>query len=40
MSKNNIGLSKGIDWIIVWLYLLLVTVGIMAIFAVTYHEGD
>ncbi|MFI5186475.1 MAG: rod shape-determining protein RodA [Chitinophagales bacterium] len=33
-------MSKGIDWTLAWIYLLLVTVGITAIFAVTYKEGD
>jgi rod shape determining protein RodA len=40
MSRNQIGISKGVDSTIIWLYLLLVTIGIMAIFAVTYREGD
>ena len=41
MSRNNNpGISKGIDTSLVWLYLLLVIVGITAIFAVTYKDGD
>jgi rod shape determining protein RodA len=40
MNQNNIGISKGIDWSLVGLYLLLVAIGIIAIFGVTYHEGD
>ena len=41
MSRNNnTGISKGIDTSLVWLYLLLVIVGITAIFAVTYKDGD
>jgi rod shape determining protein RodA len=40
MNRNNVGLSKGIDVIMIWLYLLLVSIGILAIFAVTYREGD
>lgn len=40
MNQNNIGISKGIDWSLVGLYLLLVAIGIMAIFGVTYHDGD
>jgi rod shape determining protein RodA len=40
MSRNQIGISKGVDSSIIWLYLLLVSIGIMAIFAVTYREGD
>ena len=38
MAKNNPGISKGVDWSLVWLYLLLVAIGIMAIFAATYNE--
>lgn len=40
MNRNEPALSKGIDWVLVWLYLLLVGIGITAIFAVTYKEGD
>src|SRR5678816_3349340 len=32
--------SKGVDWSLVWLWFLLSAVGIMAIFGVTYHDGD
>ena len=40
MSQNNPAISKGIDWSLVWIYLLLVAIGIMAIFGATYTEGD
>lgn len=40
MSQNNPAISKGIDWSFVWMYLLLVAIGIMAIFGATYTEGD
>lgn len=40
MSENNPTISKGIDWSLAWIYLLLVLVGITAVFAVTYKEGD
>jgi rod shape determining protein RodA len=40
MNRNDTGISKGIDVSLIWLYLLLVIIGIMAIFAVTYKEGD
>ena len=41
MSQHNQpGLSKGIDWSLIGLYLLLVTIGIIAIFGATYKEGD
>jgi rod shape determining protein RodA len=40
MNQNNRVISKGIDWSMVWMYLLLVAIGIMAIFGATYVEGD
>ena len=40
MTRNNAGISKGADPILIWLYLLLVGVGIMAIFGATYRDGD
>src|SRR5258705_4309013 len=40
MNERNPTISKGIDWSLVWIYLLLVLIGITAIVAVTYKEGD
>ncbi|MBI3138062.1 MAG: rod shape-determining protein RodA [Sphingobacteriales bacterium] len=40
MNQRNPAISKGIDWSLVWIYLLLVTIGLTAIFAATYSEGD
>jgi rod shape determining protein RodA len=40
MNQYNPAISKGIDWSTVWIYLLLVAIGIMAIFGATYVEGD
>ncbi len=40
MNQRNPAISKGIDWSLVWIYLLLVGFGLTAIFAVTYKEGD
>lgn len=40
MNRDNTGISKGVDPVMIWLYLLLVGIGILAIFAVTYREGD
>ncbi|MBK5272098.1 MAG: rod shape-determining protein RodA, partial [Bacteroidia bacterium] len=40
MNQNNPAISKGVDWSLVWIYLLLVAVGLIAIFAATYKEGD
>ncbi|KIC94559.1 rod shape-determining protein RodA [Flavihumibacter solisilvae] len=40
MSQRKPEISKGIDWLLVWLYIILVSVGILSIFATTYKEGD
>jgi rod shape determining protein RodA len=40
MNDRNPTISKGVDWSLAWIYLLLVGIGITAIFAVTYKEGD
>ncbi len=40
MNQRNPTISKGIDWSIIWIYLLLVAIGLTAIFAATYKEGD
>ncbi|RYY66320.1 MAG: rod shape-determining protein RodA [Chitinophagaceae bacterium] len=39
-SKSKGTISKGVDPLLVWLYLILVGIGITAIFGVTYKEGD
>jgi rod shape determining protein RodA len=40
MNQHNPEISKGIDWLLVWLFIILSGVGIMSIFAATYREGD
>ena len=40
MSRNQPTISKGIDWSLVWIYFILSAIGIMAVFAVTYKDGD
>lgn len=40
MSQRNATISKGVDWIMIWLYVALVTIGILSIFSVTYREGE
>lgn len=40
MRHSNSSISKGIDWSLVWIYLALVLIGLSAIFAATYQEGD
>jgi len=40
MYKKNPSISKGIDWVMVFLYLALVTIGLLCIFSVEYKSGD
>lgn len=40
MNQKNPTISKGIDWLLVWLYIILTCIGIASIFATTYREGD
>ncbi len=38
--KEHNTISKGIDWSLVWIYIVLVVVGILMIFANEYREGE
>ncbi|MDH7463804.1 rod shape-determining protein RodA [Chitinophagaceae bacterium 26-R-25] len=40
MNQHNPEISKGVDWLLVWLYIILAGIGIMSIFAATFREGD
>lgn len=40
MTQKNPGISKGVDWSIVWIWLVLCLIGVMSIFAATYRETD
>lgn len=37
---NQIEISKGIDWLMVWFYIILVTLGILCIYSVEYRQGE
>lgn len=37
--EEKIEISKGIDWLLVWLYIILVSVGVLSIYSVEYKEG-
>src|ERR1700761_9101724 len=39
LSYKNKSISQGIDWVIVWLYAILVAIGILCIFMVEYKPG-
>jgi rod shape determining protein RodA len=40
MKNNSFEISKGIDWMLILVYLLLVITGIASIFATTYRSED
>ncbi|MDX1954503.1 MAG: rod shape-determining protein RodA [Chitinophagaceae bacterium] len=40
MNQRNPAISKGTDWALVWLWFFLSLIGILAIFAATYREGN
>jgi len=40
MNQRNPAISKGMDWSLIWIWFILSAIGILAIFAATYREGD
>ena len=40
MSQRNPTISKGVDWSLVWIWVILCVIGITSIFAASYREGD
>lgn len=40
MYQKNPSISKGIDWVMVWLYAILVIIGILCIYSVEYRSSD
>lgn len=40
MNQRNPAIGKGIDWVVVWLYAILVIIGLLCIFSVEYRSGD
>jgi rod shape determining protein RodA len=40
MNQRKPEISKGIDWLVVWLYIILVSIGILSIFAATYKDDE
>src|SRR5665213_2698251 len=38
--QNQAIISKGIDWISVWFYIILVSIGVLCIFSVEYHNDE
>ena len=40
MYQKNPTLGKGVDWVLIWLYVILVMVGLLCIFSVEYRTTD
>lgn len=40
MYQKNPSISKGIDWVIIWLYALIAIIGLLCIFSVEYRSND
>lgn len=40
MNVKDAEISKGMDWMLVWLYVALSLIGIMSVFAATYRNED
>lgn len=38
--RDQIALSKGIDWLMIWFYIVLVSIGVICIFSVEYRAED
>lgn len=38
--REQIKLSKGVDWLMIWFYIILVSIGLLCIFSVEYHHAD
>lgn len=38
--REQVNLSKGIDWITVWLYIIFVSIGLLCIFSVEYKPDE
>jgi rod shape determining protein RodA len=40
MYRRSPEIGKGVDWLMIWLYFILVAVGLLCIFSVEYRNGD
>lgn len=38
--RNEAVISKGVDWIIIWLYIILITIGFLCIFSVEHRSQE
>lgn len=38
--RDEVKISKGVDWVTVWLYFIFVSIGLICIFSVEYHHSE
>ncbi len=38
--RNEAVLTKGVDWVLIWMYIILVSIGVLCIFSVEYHNNE
>lgn len=38
--REQVVISKGVDWVMVWLYLIFISIGLLCIFSVEYKPDD
>jgi rod shape determining protein RodA len=38
--RDEVKISKGVDWVTVWLYIIFVSIGLICIFSVEYHHSE
>ncbi|MEO9209603.1 MAG: rod shape-determining protein RodA [Ginsengibacter sp.] len=38
--RNELGISRGVDWVMVWFYIIFVSIGLLCIFSVEYNSSD
>ena len=39
MRSENV-ITKGVDWVLIWMYILFVSIGVLCIFSVEYHNNE
>ena len=38
--RNEAAMTKGVDWVLIWMYIIFVSIGILCIFSVEYHPDQ
>ena len=38
--RNDAAITKGVDWVLIWMYILFVSIGVLCIFSVEYHNNE